>query len=227
VRRARVSAPAACSARQHVHVVRSPNRSGSLRRACSPSQPVAVAPASASYPLTFGTTHRTCEGGCGASGGGETGAGDGEAAGPVLGNAGASPSSSNRSPASSSSSTSPAVDPIPARSSSPTARAATCDDRTGTVARCVAHRAQERMVEPNACSLENRFGPLGPTRVQIPPPPLRTTNRMIMRFVGALCSPLRLRSSPALTTELGITGDQLANRCGGHHDRRNDVSRRG
>ncbi len=30
------------------------------------------------------------------------------------------------------------------------------------------------MVERNTTSLENRFGPLGPTRVQIPPPPLTT-----------------------------------------------------
>src|SRR5215210_1596248 len=44
-----------------------------------------------------------------------------------------------------------------------------------TVARCVAHRGSGRMVEPNACGLENRFGPLGPTRVQIPPPPLNKT----------------------------------------------------
>ena len=29
-----------------------------------------------------------------------------------------------------------------------------------------------RVVEPNGHELENRFGLLGPTRVQIPPPPL-------------------------------------------------------
>jgi hypothetical protein len=32
------------------------------------------------------------------------------------------------------------------------------------------------MVEPKTLSLENRFGPLGPTRVQIPPPPLHRPN---------------------------------------------------
>jgi hypothetical protein len=32
------------------------------------------------------------------------------------------------------------------------------------------------MVERNEMSLENRFGPLGPTRVQIPPPPLYNPN---------------------------------------------------
>jgi hypothetical protein len=35
-------------------------------------------------------------------------------------------------------------------------------------------RASDRVVQPSQTSLENRFGPLGPTRVQIPPPPLVT-----------------------------------------------------
>src|SRR5262245_57125126 len=45
-----------------------------------------------------------------------------------------------------------------------------------TVARCVAHQALARMVEPNEKSLENRRGPIGPSGVRIPPPPLESRN---------------------------------------------------
>src|SRR5262245_4122157 len=42
--------------------------------------------------------------------------------------------------------------------------------------------------------LENRFGPLGPTRVQIPPPPLLSRSRMVMRFLGVDGLQIRRRS---------------------------------
>jgi hypothetical protein len=48
--------------------------------------------------------------------------------------------------------------------------------------------------------LENRFGSLGPTRVQIPPPPPQSRNRMAMRFLAVSCRQERLRSQPGWTT---------------------------
>ena len=91
---------------------------------------------------------------------------------------------------------------------------------TRTIAPCVAHRASARMVERNTGSLENRFGPLGPTRVRIPPPP--PTERapggkpLCVRrptvFVTAAPSPTKSTGVSARPLSLWVTGAHLAHR---------------
>ena len=56
----------------------------------------------------------------------------------------------------------------------------------------LAESALSRDNDADQRHLENRFGPLGPTRVQIPPPPLfRPTNRDLDLFLGGRALPPR------------------------------------
>jgi hypothetical protein len=64
-------------------------------------------------------------------------------------------------------------------------------DRRCSVAGCFAHRASERMVEPNKVSLENRRGRQGASGVRIPPPPL--TTRIASNDAGSSKSEAGLR----------------------------------